>query len=528
MTIVGLLTLASFLIADFDRTIDFCFTSLLFFLAHYSTGCFSALTAIASILLTCTVTVFVRLHRSINIEVTERVVASRMVYYLSLAVISNVSSLPNTEGIVFIFSTVLVLTPDTQAFIVPFFFAMTFTDTTQGQGNTNALTLSMVASVVANVSGLMTGGLYLFLKSNTLSTIGPRDKVGEYERQKMKSQIRRFGNGEGSNSSHMMQQMERGGNLRRMDSVASLISDKAEEATLVGARSDSSTHSPPNPNPLRSNAVFPKLVNIRAPEPAQVGTSTSSTGGGHMRKRSYSLFPGNAPSIKSSVSLLPATTYSPNSQQQADPDNLKPPPSMGNLINRHRRDSSMVSSATVQIGLRLSNVNDIMVPPLTINEKPPNIVSGAESVYSLDCPEEKARVAALKRPSPMVKPEPNGSMEAPVPDETPKRDPVKDSRMKTLPPVPATGVVVAVEAGSSDSESEYEEQLLTLSPTVYNPKSPGKARLPSPKGVGFTALAKSNSTGSANPRSPRSPPVAPPRRTTGERSPKPTEAKDWI
>ncbi len=91
MTIVGLLTLTSFLVADFDRTIDFCFTSLFFFLAHYSTGCFATLTAIASVLLICTVIIFVRLHRSIKIEVTERVVASRMVYYLALAVISNVS-----------------------------------------------------------------------------------------------------------------------------------------------------------------------------------------------------------------------------------------------------------------------------------------------------------------------------------------------------------------------------------------------------------------------------------------------------
>ncbi len=255
---------------------------------------------------------------------------------------------------------------------------MTFTDTSQGQGNTNALTLSMVASVVANVSGLTTGGLYLFLKSNTLSTIGPRDKVGEYERQKMKSQIRRYGAGQGGGNSHMMHQMARPANLRRMDSGASLISnDKAEEATLVGTRSDSPTFGSLNPNPLRSNAVFPTATILRPPEPAQVATTSSANNGGHMRKRSYSLFPTNAPSMKSSVSLLPATTYSPNSNQ-ADLDNLKPPPSMGNLINRHRRDSSMVSSATVQIGLRLSNVNDIMMPPMTLDEKPPQIVGSAE------------------------------------------------------------------------------------------------------------------------------------------------------
>ncbi len=134
----------------------------------------------------------------------------------------------------------------------------------------------------------------------------------------------------------------------------------------------------------------------------------------------------------------------------------------------------------------------------------------------------------MKRPRPLVKADAAESKEMPIVDESPKRDPVKDARMKTLPPVPAAKAPVIVE-DSSDSESEYEEPpLLTLSPTVYNPKSPTKARLPSPKGVGFTMIAKSNSTGSTNPRSPRSPPMAPPRRTTGEPSPRPTEAKEWI
>ncbi len=97
LTIIGLLTLANFLIADFDRSIDFCFTSLFFFLAHYSVGCFAGLTAITSVLLICAVTIFVRLHRSVKIEVAERVAASRMVYYLALGVISNVSFPFETE-----------------------------------------------------------------------------------------------------------------------------------------------------------------------------------------------------------------------------------------------------------------------------------------------------------------------------------------------------------------------------------------------------------------------------------------------
>src|SRR3569833_3011228 len=100
-----------------------------------------------------------------------------------------------------------------------------------------ALTLSMGASVVANVSGLMTGGLHLFQRSNTLSTIGPKNKAGEYERQKIKDQIRRFGPGDPNNGAHMMQPVSGAADLRRMLSDASLISSsytKEEGATLVG------------------------------------------------------------------------------------------------------------------------------------------------------------------------------------------------------------------------------------------------------------------------------------------------------
>ena len=88
--VIGMLTLANFLIAAFDRASDFCLTSLFWFVAHYAELCFALLVAIAVIVLACTVIVFVRLYRSIKVDVTARVWASRMVYYQALAVISIV------------------------------------------------------------------------------------------------------------------------------------------------------------------------------------------------------------------------------------------------------------------------------------------------------------------------------------------------------------------------------------------------------------------------------------------------------
>ncbi|KAK3945203.1 hypothetical protein QBC46DRAFT_436024 [Diplogelasinospora grovesii] len=485
LTIIGLMILTNFLVADFDRSPNFCFTSLFWFVAHYSLACFALLTGIASALIICIVIIFVRLHRSIKIDVTERVAASRMVYYLALAIISN-------------------------AFMIPYFFSMAFID--QTDGNSNALTLSMIASVVANVSGLMTGGLYLFLKSSTLSTIGPRDKIGEYENRRAKYKIRRFGSNDLEFNSHMMQPVSGPGSLRRTDSEVSLVSSEKELEIQNSNSSSSPTFGMKRLNSLRSDSIYPpSSATLREPEPvAQMSSAI-----GHLRKRSYSLFPNNAPSVKSSITLLPATTYQPNAVKQSADDALKPPPSMGNLMNgRHRRDSSLVSSvssATVQIGLRLSSVEDM--PPIIKNK----VTTNDGKVYYLDCPEDrqKAKDAGLvnpKRPAPLItnmKPTPD---DTDVEDESPKRDPVKDARMKTLPPVPRPG-----EAPVPDDLEETGE---TLSPSVYSPQSPTKAKLPSPRGVGFSVPGRGRSGSS-----PQSPPVAPPvHRPTGDVA----KPGDWI
>lgn len=488
--IIGLLVLAKFLVADFDQSPNFCLTSLFWFVAHYSGACFGLLTAIAVILVICLVVIFIKLSRSIEIEVTARVAASRMVYYLALAIISI-------------------------CFMLPYFYVLTFMNE-RGQNN-NSLNLSMVAAVVANISGLMTGGLYLFLKSNTLSTIGPRDKAGEYENRRAKYKIeRRYTMDEtdseslGTYDRQIVYPVSGPRSLRRMNSDSTLMALEKEEKAFdaQSTRSASTTYSRRAPGSLRSfRSMASSAFMPRAPERARVSTAA----GGHMRKLSYSLFPNNNPSSKSSFTLLPATTYSPS-------DNLKPPPSMGNLAAfRHRRDSSLISSATVQIGLRLSSVEDT-VSKTTIARADPH-------VYNLDCPnvlKELEEKGILKRGG-LTTPTKTETVPEPV-VEIPKRDPVKDAKMKTLPPVPrlpnTQSIVVAPPA----------EQEVTLSPSVYSPQSPSKTmKLPSPRGAGFKAPPPRSTP------SPRSPPaVAPPpqpqRRGTGETTPPPTaDAKNaWI
>lgn len=88
---VAVFTIAALVVAAVDRAPDFCFASLYWFVKVYAPGCF-AVTAGASVMMLITIgIIFLKLNRSHMVEPTERLAASRMVYYLALGFISNVS-----------------------------------------------------------------------------------------------------------------------------------------------------------------------------------------------------------------------------------------------------------------------------------------------------------------------------------------------------------------------------------------------------------------------------------------------------
>ncbi|GKT77714.1 hypothetical protein ColTof4_10137 [Colletotrichum tofieldiae] len=451
LAIVGTFLLVTYLVTLFVRPPNFCFASLFWFVQRWKEGCFVILTFISVALLASTLVIFFRLHNNARIENSERVAASRMVYFLAVAFIST-------------------------TLLIPFFFNLSFTEQRGATGQ--ALTLSMIASVVANVSGLMTGGLHLFLRSNTLSTIGPRqNEKWVSERNKLKAGIRVY-NGDDDYENHMMNPVGRARSLRRMDSIDSLVHEKEEEARI-----ESPSGSPTYANPLRSNAVWePARSPLRTPKPAQV--STYQIPKTHARKRSYSLFPSEQQNGNTkSITLLPAKTYAPGARILDEDEMmlLRPPPSIHPQGIRHRRDSSLASSATVQIGLRLSNVDDM--PPLNSHYFQNNA-----SVNSLSCPDDRDSEAP-KRPSPLAQVDvasDNGSSDSEE-DDTLVSSPIrreKDVRMKNLPSVPK--VTVPRQSQLKDQEPEQ----LTLSPAVYRPESPQKTRVTSPQGVGFNNPAQ--------------------------------------
>ncbi|OLN81379.1 hypothetical protein CCHL11_10164 [Colletotrichum chlorophyti] len=449
LAIVGTLLLTTYLVTLFIRPPNFCFASLFWFVQRWKEGCFVLFTLISATLLGSTLAVFFRLHNNARIEYSERVAASRMVYYLAIAFITTTLS-------------------------IPFFFNLSFTDQRGATGE--VLTLSMIATVVANISGLLTGGLHLVLRSNTLSTIGPRDKW-ESDRDKLKAGIRVY-SGDDEYENHMMNPVGRARSPRRTGSTDSLVPEKEEEARI-----ESPSNSPTYANPLRSNAVWPQPARspLRAPEPAQV--SAYQMPKNHARKRSYSLFPSDVDNSNKSISLLPATTYAPGSKsiEMNDDILLRPPPSIHPQGIRHRRDSSLASSATVQIGLRLSNVDDM--PPLNSRYFQNN-----DSVNSLSYSNERD-VEPPKRPSPLAQVDvlsDSGSSDLEE-DGTLVPSPVrseKNTRVRNLPSVPKMRIP------RQSQLRDQEQDGPTLSPAVYRPESPQKTRVTSPQGVGFNNPAQ--------------------------------------
>ncbi|KAI0897834.1 hypothetical protein F4806DRAFT_379043 [Annulohypoxylon nitens] len=475
LVLVKCLLLCTGLVGFFVRPPSFCFASLFWFVAKWAEGGFVLLLLIAVVLSICSIVIFLKLTRHAMIEDTERVSASRMVYYLALAVVTN-------------------------ALIVPFFIYLSF----KHPLNDNAgLTLSMISTVVANVTGLTTGGLHLFLRSRTISTIGPTDKLAEYERQKLKHQIRVRGtNGTMDFNGHMLQPVS-GPRFSKTESQEDLVSEKDDdlergESLYPG---DSQNFNSSDPNPLRSNAVF-EPANFPFPIPETIPIPPTPTANVHSRKpsASYTLFPSKNQSNTASVALLPSTTYNPNSQSTLAPNSfpledlsetLKPPPSV-RTWGRHRRDSSMASSATVQIGLRISNVADIGPLPKSSTE--------IEREYPQYYPQNELP-ATTYRPSPLAA---YNAPSSPAPQSPVKP---KDTSMDTPP---------------ASTNSEGDGSICTLSPTVYNPNSPTKTKTPSPKGVGFNVPRRANTTPIQGTSTP------PPTRSRGNSSGVADSRSDWI
>lgn len=90
--VVGAMTLVTLIVAVVERAPDFCFASLFWFIRTYSQGGFAVFLTVATITLVVMGTIFLKLNKSRTVSPTERMAATRMIYYLALGFISEVST----------------------------------------------------------------------------------------------------------------------------------------------------------------------------------------------------------------------------------------------------------------------------------------------------------------------------------------------------------------------------------------------------------------------------------------------------
>jgi hypothetical protein len=344
-----------------------------------------------------------------------------------------------------------------KGFVIPWFVSLVI-----GAGNGD-LKVAMMATVVVNLSGLISGLLHLFLRANTTTTsFAPRSL-----RDPKKQEIRIWGPNELVFNNYLMEPVP---GLRspprelasRADSRSSLMGFEKETGRVVSMES---LQNPPVELPARynntlaSNTVEPKT--LTNPDSAY-GTVTPAART-HARKPSYYLFPTEQGSpVKLSVPGMrqqdPTSIY--------DISDLTPPPPIFGPGSRqgHKRDSSIASSATVQIGLRLSHaptpsqedISTLPLPSTTYNADaasrphPPTPLNIKISNFVPPPPRSPFRPSPLALSS-------TSPAQSPKITQSPK---ILTSINKTLPPTPKANIPM----------SRLNEPDTQLSPAVYSPE----------------------------------------------------------
>ncbi|RSL57895.1 hypothetical protein CEP54_008075 [Fusarium duplospermum] len=413
LVIIGLFLLVTFSITFAIQPPNFCFAGLFWYLHRYNLGCFGLLTTIVSlILIQCGVISF-KLHTGSSMSFAVRDEASRMVYYMVIALLSY-------------------------TLLITFFYNTSFEDPQSASPET--MQLAMVVSVVANLSGLLTGCLYLFLRSS-------KSPSGSYEDggnsiKGFKSDLEGQELEPSTPNSAMPRPLQLPQQVRKESSRDSLLAEARDEGKVMGARKDILNHA--FPRPLRLGSM--RQSQILPPGPIRTSSKASLK---NFKKSMYSIFP-KEEQPKSPVLLLPTTTYSPTSAKKASmstklADGLLAPPAIHVPEDApRRRGSSMVSTATVQIGLRLSNINDMRPSKAPVQED-------ADKVHNLDCP--NSTVTFFPR-----KTSPLAIAIVDVPGEGTTFQ-VKDNFEKELPPVPL-----------SAKDNKTPDDQPTLSSAVYSPQ----------------------------------------------------------
>lgn len=329
--------------------------------------------------------------------------------------------------------------------MLPFFLHVSIMN--PSASDAQARDLSTLAGVVVNLSGFITGGLYLFLRLRKTTTIRSKEK-DNFDVEGTKTKHRPWT----PSDAHFSKQI-----ARPISPPKSLHRTKGARAgsTVDDALDEKSWFDPHDQPPKPRYSMYLKFKRARVSQqtsntvdtsrvsryPSSKAPSSKAQKDKNLANEEKSLLQTEQPSYADAYTALVHTM-----SQEIDPANHLPlPPRIHG--GHHQRMSSTISSATVQIGLRLSNPNDMQLHNSTYLRN-----SGE---HYLGCPNQMQANASRKR-SPLA---------------------------------PLDTAVSGGEQGQGELEGRPEtigtahtnhDVVITLSPAVYSPAHRTQAKVMSP------------------------------------------------
>ncbi|PHH71816.1 hypothetical protein CDD82_6326 [Ophiocordyceps australis] len=450
LTVVVLALISAYIVTRFKLPPNFCFAELMWLVQRWSAGCVGLLLGIALALLVACIIIFVQLYRYRRSYEVERVSAFWTACFTVLAVV--------ILGI-----------------MIPFFWSLYSDDT--GMIRRYQMQLSTAAGITANLTGITTGVLYLVLRSKKPSRIGRIDYY-EFDRQKS-AKTKRAMTPSNFMYTKQMEQPVSPVLLEHLNSSSDRI--QGDRTTMWP-----STAARQSPETSRSRPAWP-AEKLSSPET----TSTSPMRKGSVARDNYQLFP----PVQDKTGTTKPTLAIPQVKSEAagdlSDDVLLPPPSI--WAARRQRNSSLGSSATVQIGLRVSNINDM--PPVSYYGNPSSEESSDAANFGV----------AISTDA-----DPFGDGNATTAAAALPEEAIVDEPDKSLPPVP---LIIAKKQDKAPESKQSEE--IRLSPSVYSPDKKKPSRSQSSKAVGN----KSKDLGGRPPLKP------PPRRSSWSSE---VQSVEWI
>ncbi|EKD16350.1 uncharacterized protein L3040_008450 [Drepanopeziza brunnea f. sp. 'multigermtubi'] len=403
-----------------------CFASLIWFVSGLGLLGFVLLCITGVLMIAAAVTIFMRLSTVNLIDQHQRIAASRIVYYLILGIISLV-------------------------FVTPFFYTLI-----DKEGD---IKLSMMATVVLNLSGLMSGLLHLFLRSNTTTTsFAPKTMTKDWDHPR--HALRMFGPNELAMRAHLINPVTGPDTLR--DDLESRASRPESDASLIGFEKGRGIYiaslrsTPYEPQKYLETEMSPMPKISRAADAVNPGPAVS--GRALAGNPSYSLFPAeNHSPLRNSPKRDSVYDISDISDINEISDLAPPPPLRHTGGPRHKRNSSDGSSATVQIGLRLSHA-----PP-----------TPQEDLDTLPLPSTTYKGSTLQVPGARKASSPRSAPRLATPPNT-----YSAASERSLPPSPAAAKTKATSAGAPLKVQTNFASLTSSKPGLVTPVSTSRNHSP--------------------------------------------------